>query len=139
MIHGYRWIKTAPDVWQFEGPPKSRRFHGLVYVWEDGSAIFSLPGGTISSFSDGRVIEHGSGHRATVRIAKDEIELAIRVSLGLCCEHGVKTGDYCETCNKEYKEAESENRVFENCNVCGRKLHTKDEDLMGMCRQCAAE
>lgn len=74
MIRGYRWIKTAPDVWQIEGPPKSRRFHGMVHIWEDGSAVFSLPGGSISSYSDGRVEEHGSGHRPTVRAAKDEIE-----------------------------------------------------------------
>ncbi len=77
MIRGYRWIKTAPDVWMFEGPPKSRRFHGQVHTWEDGSAIFCMPGGSISSYSDGRVVEHGSWHRPTVRKAKDEVEAVI--------------------------------------------------------------
>jgi hypothetical protein len=79
MIRGYRWIKTAPDVWMFEGPPKSRRFHGQVHVWEDGSAVFCLPGGYHASYSDGRTEEHGQGHRKTVRLAKDEIEAAVRI------------------------------------------------------------
>ena len=30
-------------------------------------------------------------------------------------------------------------RVFDNCNVCGVRLRTKDEDRMGMCEKCAAE
>ncbi len=29
--------------------------------------------------------------------------------------------------------------VFSNCNVCGIKLRTSDEDKMGMCERCAAE
>lgn len=29
--------------------------------------------------------------------------------------------------------------VFTNCNVCGIKLRTDDENQMGMCERCAAE
>ncbi len=29
--------------------------------------------------------------------------------------------------------------VHTHCNVCGRKLHTADEDKMGMCEGCASE
>jgi hypothetical protein len=29
--------------------------------------------------------------------------------------------------------------VFTNCNGCGIKLRTKDEDEMGLCERCAAE
>jgi len=28
--------------------------------------------------------------------------------------------------------------IFTNCNVCGIKLRTDDEDQMGMCVRCAA-
>jgi hypothetical protein len=77
MIYGYRWIKTAPDVWQYEGPPKSRRFHGEVHVRRDGSATFCTPGGYSVAFSDGRHEEHGQGERQAVRVAKNEVEAAI--------------------------------------------------------------
>ena len=30
-------------------------------------------------------------------------------------------------------------RGFGNCNVCGRKLHTADEDEMGLCGGCTGE
>lgn len=30
-------------------------------------------------------------------------------------------------------------RVFSNCNVCGIRLRTEDEDQMGMCERCANE
>lgn len=30
-------------------------------------------------------------------------------------------------------------KVFDNCNVCGRKLHGEDEEAMGMCQGCADE
>jgi len=33
----------------------------------------------------------------------------------------------------------AERRVFTNCNVCGIKLRTDDEEKMGMCERCAAE
>jgi hypothetical protein len=29
--------------------------------------------------------------------------------------------------------------VFTNCNVCGIRLRTEDEEKMGMCARCAAE
>lgn len=79
MIRGYRWIKTAPNVWQYEGPSGSRRFHGQVYCFRDGSASFCVPGGyaTYSTVTD-KHIEHGQGERATVRLAKDEIEKDVR-------------------------------------------------------------
>jgi hypothetical protein len=77
MIRGYRWIKTAPDVWQLEGPPNSRRFHGIVSVRDDGSATFCLPSGYDISWTDGRYEEHGQGERQTVRLAKDEVEKAV--------------------------------------------------------------
>lgn len=45
MIRGYRWILTGRNVWQLEGPPKSRRFHGCVsgysghdFRWHTGYA-----------------------------------------------------------------------------------------------------
>jgi hypothetical protein len=27
--------------------------------------------------------------------------------------------------------------IFTNCNACGTKLHTEDEEKMGMCERCA--
>ena len=33
----------------------------------------------------------------------------------------------------------SQQKVFDNCNVCGIKLRTLAEDRMGMCERCAAE
>lgn len=111
MIHGYRWIKTASDVWQLEGPPKSRRFHGMVSFWADGSACFCVPGGWHASYSDGRQEEHGQGYRANVRLAKDEIERHVRQKLGMECEHGVATGDWCPDCNAEYKRTAEEQGV----------------------------
>jgi hypothetical protein len=30
-------------------------------------------------------------------------------------------------------------KVFTNCNVCGIRLRTVEEDRMGMCERCAAE
>lgn len=80
MVKGYRWIKTAPDVWQFEGPPKSRRFHGMVFERDDDTASFCLPGGyTVSAITDGNrwygeAKEFGAGERGSVRAAKDEVE-----------------------------------------------------------------
>jgi hypothetical protein len=29
--------------------------------------------------------------------------------------------------------------IFTNCNVCGIRLRTEDEDGMGMCEGCAGE
>jgi DNA-directed RNA polymerase subunit RPC12/RpoP len=29
-----------------------------------------------------------------------------------------------------------DSRVFDHCNVCGRKLHTEEEDRVGMCEVC---
>jgi hypothetical protein len=81
MIRGYRWIKTAPDVWQLEGPPRSRRFHGMVQVQKYGAACFCLPGGSYTVHSDGRAEENGQGYRTSVRLAKDEIEKHVRESL----------------------------------------------------------
>jgi hypothetical protein len=108
MIRGYRWIKTAPDVWMFEGPPKSRRFHGTVNVLEDGSAIFSIQGGTISSYSDGRVVESGSGHRPSVRAAKDEVEAVVRMT-------GKTHG--CHDCGEERFPRVSSGKL--SCPECG--------------------
>jgi hypothetical protein len=36
-------------------------------------------------------------------------------------------------------ERRKEQAVFANCQVCGVKLHTEDEEKMGMCERCAAE
>jgi hypothetical protein len=81
MIRGYRWIKTAPAIWQFEGPPKSRRFHGQVREHGDGRAAFCLPGGFASYSTVDKVHrEHGQGERDTVRAAKDEIEKSVTVA-----------------------------------------------------------
>lgn len=78
MIRGYRWIKTAPDVWQFEGPSRSRHFHGMVNVHNDGRATFCALGGySIYRYPEGITTEHGQGERDTVRLAKNEIESAV--------------------------------------------------------------
>lgn len=36
-------------------------------------------------------------------------------------------------------EAREPKSVFTNCNVCGIKLRTPEEDQVGMCERCAAE
>ena len=82
MIHGFRWIETGKRVWQLEGPARSRRFHGIVS--DHGSHItFSLPGGytVVRTYGDVRYEEHGSGERATVREAKDEVEKVVKAQL----------------------------------------------------------
>lgn len=44
------------------------------------------------------------------------------------------------TTKEEWEDYENAREsVFTNCNVCGRKLHGKDEELMGMCERCADE
>lgn len=108
MVKGYRWIKTSHRVWMFEGPPKSRRFHGNVSVWEDGTAIFSVQGGTISSYSDGRVVESGSGHRSSVRAAKDEVEAIVSMTEKT---HG------CHDCGEERFPRVSGGKL--SCRECG--------------------
>lgn len=81
MIYGFRWIKTAPDVWQFEGPSGSRRFHGMVNVRRDGTATFALPGGySVYRYPQNTDEEHGQGERPSVRVAKNEIEKHIRAA-----------------------------------------------------------
>jgi hypothetical protein len=72
----------------------------------------------------------------------------------LCCECGGPAthiyGDvyWCCDCHagkdnglytREQAQAEHDKRVFTNCNVCGIKLRTADEDKMGMCVRCAGE
>lgn len=34
---------------------------------------------------------------------------------------------------------ESDENIFSNCNVCGRKLHYAEEYEVGMCNLCANE
>lgn len=80
MIRGYRWIKSTPDLWMYEGPAgPPRRFHGLVRILEGGSALFCVPAaGPLLIYSAGGLVECTSGYRATVRRAKDEVEKLIR-------------------------------------------------------------
>lgn len=49
--------------------------------------------------------------------------------------HGINTDEAVKRVLKAVREQEP--RVFENCNVCGRKIRTPDEEEMGMCEDCA--
>ncbi len=53
----------------------------------------------------------------------------------------IPSGRFCSgTCRRKFEEFyEQPKRVFTNCNVCGDKLRTADEDKMGMCERCANE
>lgn len=58
---------------------------------------------------------------------------------GLSFQDSGALNDHRERC-AECEEIEDDREVvFTNCNVCGRKLHTTDEEAMGMCAICADE
>jgi hypothetical protein len=59
-----------------------------------------------------------------------------------CKQAEVSTGNRCSYCQDLCTPDECWNErevVFTNCNVCGRTLHTTDEEEMGMCQICADE
>lgn len=66
MVRGYRWVETGKRVWQLEGPPKSRHFHGCV---SDNSGWFGWHGGYASA---------EQGESATKREAMDHVEELVR-------------------------------------------------------------
>jgi hypothetical protein len=45
--------------------------------------------------------------------------------------------EICPSCQCE--DLPEAHMVFTNCNVCGIRLRTQDEDVMGMCEGCAGE
>lgn len=49
---------------------------------------------------------------------------------------GADPAGWCRHCDGTGQYPPS---VFTHCNVCGRSLYHRDEDMMGMCRGCAAE
>ena len=49
---------------------------------------------------------------------------------------GMQTWCECDCFGPDGVYLPDEGPVFTHCNVCGRKLHTADEDQMGMCEVC---
>jgi hypothetical protein len=74
----FRWVKTAPEIWQLESPPESKRFHGTVCELSNGRATFCLPWGWWVWSAHRKAEEHGHGQRDSVSLAKDEVERLFR-------------------------------------------------------------
>lgn len=108
MIRGFRWVLTGYKVWQLEGPPKSRRFHGCVSV--------------ISDAEDTRWhTDHKTqGECKTKREAMDCVENQLRVE---AASHGV-----CEVCLESFEPGDLEDGVTVLASCCERA---------GLCRHCA--
>lgn len=48
-------------------------------------------------------------------------------------------GHQCKKANLKLSEVDGYEQVFDNCNVCGRKLNYVQEDKLGLCRNCQGE
>lgn len=88
-----------------------------------------------------RWCETVEAEQATGRLKKIQEERNAGGLLGpLCDKHGA--GAVVEALGVKHVASSlgvEPGPVFTNCNVCGIKLRTEEEDRIGMCERCAAE